>query len=112
MLDVSNFGKMIVLVGIVLVVLGAVVMLAGKWPGPESGWGWIGRLPGDIFHQTRKRFVLLSTHDQPSYQHRRKRDSVCSDEALTLHEIVEPNFSARAPTSVPSALSYSSKFRI
>ena len=48
MLDVSSLGKMIVLVGIVLVILGAVVMLAGKWPGPESGWGWIGRLPGDI----------------------------------------------------------------
>ena len=49
MLDLSGFGKMIVLAGIVLVVIGAVVMLAGKWPGPESGWGWIGRLPGDIF---------------------------------------------------------------
>ena len=38
-----------VLVGIVLVVLGALVMLVGKWPGPESGWGWLGRLPGDMF---------------------------------------------------------------
>ena len=49
MLDVSGLGKMIVLVGIVLIVIGAVVMLAGKWPGPEGGWSWIGRLPGDIF---------------------------------------------------------------
>ena len=49
MMDLSGFGKMILLVGIMLVAVGAVLMLAGKWPGADSGWGWLGRLPGDIY---------------------------------------------------------------
>ena len=48
-MDFSGLGKMILLMGLVLVGLGAVLMLAGKWPSSESGLGWLGRLPGDIF---------------------------------------------------------------
>ena len=48
MLDFSGLGKMVLFMGLVLVGIGAVLMLAGKWPSSESGWGWLGRLPGDI----------------------------------------------------------------
>lgn len=37
----SGLGKTLILIGIVLVVVGAVFSLAGKLP-------WLGRLPGDI----------------------------------------------------------------
>jgi hypothetical protein len=37
----GELGKLLVVAGIVLVVLGAVFLLAGRLP-------WIGRLPGDI----------------------------------------------------------------
>jgi hypothetical protein len=36
-----GLGRALIVIGIVLVALGAVVMLAGKLP-------WLGRLPGDI----------------------------------------------------------------
>ena len=49
MVDFGGFGKMILVMGLMLVVVGAVLMLLGKWPSSGSGWGWIGRLPGDIF---------------------------------------------------------------
>ena len=49
MVDVGGLGKMILVMGLMLVVIGAVLMLLGKWPSTESGWGWLGRLPGDIF---------------------------------------------------------------
>lgn len=48
MLDLGGFGRMILGMGLMLVVVGAVLMLLGKWPSSESGWGWLGRLPGDI----------------------------------------------------------------
>jgi hypothetical protein len=38
----STVGKSIIMIGIVLIALGALLTLAGKIPG-------IGRLPGDIF---------------------------------------------------------------
>ena len=49
MLDLGGLGKMVLIMGLMLVVVGAVLMLLGKWPSSESGWGWLGRLPGDIF---------------------------------------------------------------
>jgi hypothetical protein len=47
--DFGSFGKMILVTGLMLVVIGALLMLLGKWPSTESGWGWLGRLPGDIY---------------------------------------------------------------
>lgn len=38
---IGDFGKMLMLLGLVTFVLGTVLMLAGKLP-------WFGRLPGDI----------------------------------------------------------------
>ncbi|RMH34873.1 MAG: DUF2905 domain-containing protein [Nitrospirae bacterium] len=48
-MDLSDLGKMILIMGVALVVLGGLLMLANKWPGSDSGWGWLGRLPGDIY---------------------------------------------------------------
>ena len=47
--DFSGLGKMIIIMGLVLVVIGIVISLLGKWPSEGSGLGWLGRLPGDIF---------------------------------------------------------------
>ncbi|RMH06752.1 MAG: DUF2905 domain-containing protein [Nitrospirae bacterium] len=44
--DFSDLGKMIILMGVMLVALGGILTLLGKWP--SGGLGWIGRLPGDI----------------------------------------------------------------
>ena len=49
MVDFSGLGKMILITGLMLVVVGGALMFLGKWPGTEGGWGWLGRLPGDIY---------------------------------------------------------------
>lgn len=41
-MDISQIGKLVLIVGVALVFLGGVIMLAGRLP-------WIGQLPGD-FH--------------------------------------------------------------
>jgi hypothetical protein len=47
----TDLGKTLILFGIVLVVLGVVLSLAGRLP-------WLGRLPGDIVIR-RERFVFV-----------------------------------------------------
>lgn len=42
-------GKTLIILGLGIVVLGIVVSLLGKWPGEGAGFGWLGKLPGDIF---------------------------------------------------------------
>lgn len=42
--DINSVGKMLLLFGIVLIVVGGIFMFSGKIP-------WIGRLPGDIYIQ-------------------------------------------------------------
>jgi hypothetical protein len=44
-MDWSGLGKLLLLAGGVLFLLGAALVLAEKWPG---GLSWLGRLPGDI----------------------------------------------------------------
>lgn len=39
---------MLLAAGVVLALLGAVLVLVGKWPGSGDWFGWLGRLPGDI----------------------------------------------------------------
>lgn len=39
---------MLLAVGVVLALVGGGLVLAGKWPGGGDGFGWLGRLPGDI----------------------------------------------------------------
>ncbi len=43
----SEPGKILILTGMVLVVVGALLLLAGKIP-------WLGRLPGDISYETER----------------------------------------------------------
>jgi len=42
MADSSNFGKILILFGIILVTIGVLFMFSGKIP-------WLGKLPGDIY---------------------------------------------------------------
>ncbi len=42
MLDFSGFGKVLIIIGVVIAGLGFLVLLGGKIP-------WIGRLPGDFY---------------------------------------------------------------
>jgi hypothetical protein len=40
----NDLGRSLIVVGVLIVVVGAVLMLAGRVP-------WVGRLPGDIYIQ-------------------------------------------------------------
>lgn len=42
--DLASIGRLLVGVGLLLVLLGGVILVAGRVPGA----GWIGRLPGDV----------------------------------------------------------------
>jgi hypothetical protein len=48
MSEVAGIGKLLVVLGIALVVIGGLLTLVGKLPG-GSGFGGIGKLPGDLF---------------------------------------------------------------
>ncbi len=43
--SVSELGRFLVLVGVVLIAVGLLLSLAGKLP-------WLGRLPGDFYYKT------------------------------------------------------------
>jgi len=47
---INEIGKSLIFVGLLLVAIGAVILLAQKFP-------WIGRLPGDI-HISKKEFTF------------------------------------------------------
>jgi hypothetical protein len=44
MMDFSGFGKILLIIGLVIAGIGTMLMMAGKIP-------WIGRLPGDFFYK-------------------------------------------------------------
>jgi hypothetical protein len=44
MLDLSGFGKTLILIGLVMAGLGFLLLLGGKIP-------WLGKLPGDFFYK-------------------------------------------------------------
>jgi hypothetical protein len=46
MIPFSGFGKLLILVGIILIVIGAAVVVVDRVP-------WLGRLPGDIYIERR-----------------------------------------------------------
>jgi len=50
MSELNPLGKMLIFFGIILILIGGAILLAGKVP-------WIGRLPGDIFIQ-KKNFTF------------------------------------------------------
>jgi len=41
----GDFGKLLILLGVVLIAIGALLTFAGKIP-------WIGKLPGDIYYKS------------------------------------------------------------
>jgi hypothetical protein len=46
----ESFGRGLVFIGLTIAALGALFLIAGKWPGGTGEtFGWLGRLPGDIF---------------------------------------------------------------
>ena len=55
--DFSGLGKLIIVMGVGLVILGLLISLLGKLPSEGNGLGWLGRLPGDLFIK-RDRFTF------------------------------------------------------
>lgn len=55
--DFSGFGKLIIVMGLGLVILGVLISLLGKVPSEGSRLGWLGKLPGDLFIK-RDRFTF------------------------------------------------------
>lgn len=55
--DFSGLGKLIIVMGVGLVVLGLLISLLGKLPSEGNGLGWLGKLPGDLFIK-RDRFTF------------------------------------------------------
>jgi len=49
MLEFNAFGKTLIFLGLVIIALGVVISLIGKWPSDGTGFGWLGKLPGDLF---------------------------------------------------------------
>ena len=47
---INGIGRLLIFTGVILVVIGAVILLANKFP-------WIGKLPGDIYIQ-KKNFTF------------------------------------------------------
>ncbi|MBI5183422.1 MAG: DUF2905 domain-containing protein [Nitrospinae bacterium] len=50
MSELSSFGKVLVLLGVILVIVGSIFLFAEKLP-------WVGKLPGDIYIR-RKNFIF------------------------------------------------------
>jgi hypothetical protein len=46
--DWSWLGKVLIVMGLGLALMGALLSLLGKLPGSGNGLGWFGKLPGDI----------------------------------------------------------------
>lgn len=45
---IGGLGKALIWMGSILLVLGCVFLVLGKWSNSEGGLGWLGRLPGDF----------------------------------------------------------------
>lgn len=44
----SGVGKVLMLLGTILLVVGILFLALGKWSNAEGGLGWLARLPGDF----------------------------------------------------------------
>ena len=51
-MSVSELGKIVIIAGLIIVLIGLLLMAAGKTP-----FGWLGRLPGDFYYRG-KNFTL------------------------------------------------------
>lgn len=47
MSDLSGMGKLLLVLGIALIIVGGLMILFDKLPG-GSAFGWLGKLPGDL----------------------------------------------------------------
>ncbi len=47
--DLGGLGRILILIGGSIVVVGLLLALASKLPGLDDGLGWLGKLPGDIY---------------------------------------------------------------
>lgn len=47
--DLGGLGRILVLIGGVILVVGLLLALLSKLPGLGDGLGWLGKLPGDIY---------------------------------------------------------------
>ena len=45
-MDFTGLGKLLLVMGLSVAVIGLFFLVLGKWPGISGGW--LGRLPGDI----------------------------------------------------------------
>ncbi|MGQ0810246.1 MAG: DUF2905 domain-containing protein [Nitrospiraceae bacterium] len=48
MTEWGAIGKTLMVVGIGIALVGALLNLSGRIPGLTQGWGWLGKLPGDL----------------------------------------------------------------
>ena len=55
--DLSGVGKMIILMGVLVILLGVILTVLPKLPSLSGGFGWLGKLPGDIVIK-RENFTL------------------------------------------------------
>ena len=44
----TGLGKFFIFLGVILPLIGALLILVGKLPSLGGGFGWLGKLPGDI----------------------------------------------------------------
>lgn len=44
----NGLGKFFIFLGVILALIGALLILVGKLPSLGGGFGWLGKLPGDI----------------------------------------------------------------
>lgn len=47
--DLGGLGRLLVLLGGVIAVVGVLLAVVSKLPGVGDGLGWLGKLPGDIY---------------------------------------------------------------
>lgn len=47
--DLGGLGRLLVLIGGVIVGVGVLLAVVSKLPGVGDGLGWLGKLPGDIY---------------------------------------------------------------
>lgn len=47
--DLGGLGRLLILIGGAIAVIGLLLAVASRFPGLGEGLGWLGRLPGDIY---------------------------------------------------------------
>ena len=53
----NGIGRLLIIAGLTLAIVGVLLTLVEKWPSLGAAFGWVGKLPGDL-SITRERFTL------------------------------------------------------